>query len=163
MRTIYNSSPDIDIDEARAEFTENHDREPKDDNELFECLDEESEFYYYDEKANLDLRLPGKVLAIADLGFWDGRRPGYKVMGSNLNEVLHGFDCDDIHVYCDGYNVRSDACHHDGVHHITFRLVPDGIDAEKLIEAIYWGKHTPAMVRRYTRSLRPYVAEIYGW
>ena len=35
--------------------------------------------YFHDEQANLNIPTEGRIIAIADLGLWDGRRMGYKL------------------------------------------------------------------------------------
>ncbi len=116
--------------------------------------------YLGDERMNLSRQLPGRVVCIADLGLWNGRRSGYRVLGTNLNSI---FDVTISEMYCDAYNVCGTECHHDGTNYYTFRLIPDGVDATRLLDAIYDGEATSELIRRYTRSLRPYVSFVYGW
>lgn len=35
--------------------------------------------YFYDEQMNLNIPTEGRIIAIADLGLWNGRRTGYKL------------------------------------------------------------------------------------
>ena len=44
--------------------------------------------HFDDEQSNLFKILDGRILCIADMGLWNGRRTGYKILGNNLNEVL---------------------------------------------------------------------------
>jgi hypothetical protein len=129
-----------------------------------------SEYFYNDiwdiydcEKANLNKTLPNKIIAIADMGLWDGRRSGYQVFGNNLNEVLYSGNCDDIYVYCDRYDVCSVMAHHDGRHYVTYRMVKDGVDIDNFLDKVYNGTYTKKDITRYTKSLRPYVKAVYGW
>ena len=80
-------------------------------------------------------------------------------MGDNLNEVLYFGNCDDLYVYCDRYDVCSVMAHHDGRHYVTYRMIKEGVDEDKVIDKILKGED----VSRYTTSLRPFVKEIYGW
>ena len=116
-----------------------------------------------DERTNLNKNLGRKILAIADLGLWSGRKSGYKLLGTNLNEILDFFDCDDIKVYDNETDVCSTATHHDGTNYITFRLVKDDVDIDELTAKIYAGTHTQEDIEKYTDSLSPFVQEIYGW
>lgn len=171
-RMIWDSRPDLskeDIAYIRADMKE---MEVEGADSL---TDEEVEAYYlnninpdyYDgERSNLDRELPGTVIAIADLGLWQGRRSGYRILGSNLNDVLlsHVNGASELSVYGDGYNIRADEAHHDGTNHYMYRMMIPGKDASPLLNALYEGKDVPkAMLNRYTRSLYPYVARVYGW
>lgn len=122
---------------------------------------------YYDcEKMNLDQILPGQVLVIADLGLWNGRRQGYRVMGNNLNDILksHVNGASDMCIFGDGYNVRADESHHDGENHYMYRLIRSDKNPQPLLDAIYAGREiSSALLNRYTKSVFPYVANIYGW
>lgn len=64
----------------------------------------------------------------------------------------------------DGFNVCRKASHHDGTNHIMFREVRPDVDIEKLFDKIYNNEPiSKATLNRYTRSLRRYVKQIYGW
>lgn len=39
-----------------------------------------------DEKENLDIKTDHPILVIADLGLWNGRRPGYKILPSRKGD-----------------------------------------------------------------------------
>jgi hypothetical protein len=97
------------------------------------------------------------------LGLWNGRKSGYKLLGTNLNEILDFFSCDDIKVYDNETDVCSTASHHDGLNYITFRLVKDDVDIDELTAKIYAEKYTQEDIEKYTDSLSPFVQEIYGW
>lgn len=133
-----------------------------DEDERYRKAHEMNSDYLDDARINLDIELPGTILAIADMGLWNGRLPGYKGIGNNLRGIFYN-NYDDMEFYCDAYNLKSTGWHHDGTNYIEYRLIPDGVDADKLKQAIYDGTHTREMIRRYTRSLRPYVAKVYGW
>ena len=107
-------------------------------------------------RGRLDKKLPGRILCVADLGLWNGRHSGYRVLGSNLNSIL---SVAATTFAFDAHSLIGEEIHHDGTNYYTFKLIPDGVDAQPLLDAIYYGKATPKMIRRYTRSLRKYVAE----
>lgn len=120
--------------------------------------------YLYDERANLDMTLPCPILVIADLGLWNGRRTGYKITGKNLNDIFDVGDVDDAEFWCDRYNVRGKGSHHDGTNYYTMRMLKEGSNYQNLLDAIYLGKPISSkMLSKYTTSLRPYVAKVYGW
>lgn len=115
-----------------------------------------------DERMNLDKRIDGVVMAFADLGFWNGRRLGYKILGHNINGIFNVSE-DDNEWYGDGFNIRGNLTHHDGTHHVLYRVAKDIDEAEHIGELIFNREIDEVGFRKKTRSLYPYVAEIYGW
>ena len=111
---------------------------------------------YYATRANFNIELDNNIVVIADLGLWNGRRSGYKVIGTNLNDTLRSFiDCaSELEFYTDGYNYCATEYHHDGTNHYIFRVLKDGVDAEKL------GNYKDIM--KYTKSLKNVVNNVYG-
>jgi hypothetical protein len=128
--------------------------------EVYDRIDMEFE----DEESNLYKQLDGRILAIASMGLWNGRKSGYKILGNNLNEVLtSSIGCDEKEVYCDAYNVYAEGYHHDGRNHVEFREIREDRNIENLLDKIYSGKEvTRREMNYYTRSLRPYIKSIYG-
>jgi ribosomal protein L20A (L18A) len=120
--------------------------------------------YFDDERLNLDKKLDGRILCIADMGLWNGRRSGYMILGNNLNEVLTcGIGCDEKEVYCDGRNVLAKGYHHDGRNYVEFREIREDRNIENLLTKLYNNEEvTRKEINYYTRSLRPYVKQIYG-
>lgn len=41
-----------------------------------------------DEISNLDMFLEGNILLIADLGLWNGRKSGYRIIDNNVGNIL---------------------------------------------------------------------------
>lgn len=115
-----------------------------------------------DERINLDKQIDGVVIAFADLGLWNGRRQGYKILGHNINGIFNVSE-DDNEWYGDGFNIRGSLTHHDGTHYVLYRVAKDMDEAERIGEMIYNREIDEAGFRKKTRSLYPYVAEIYGW
>ena len=120
--------------------------------------------YFDDEKSNLFRILDGRILCIADMGLWNGRRTGYKILGNNLNEILTaGIGCDEKEIYCDGRNVLATGYHHDGRNHVEFREIREDRNIENLTDKLYSGQPiTRREINYYTKSLRPYIKSIYG-
>jgi hypothetical protein len=115
--------------------------------------------FYDDARLNLNKLLPNNIIALGEVGVWTGNYRGGKVLGNNLNDILYSGDCDDISVTYDGFNVHSVLAHHDGRHHMTYRMVKEGYDADDLLNKyVYEGKD----IMRYTTSLVPYIKKIYG-
>lgn len=151
-------------DEARAAYEECKREHLEDegykvsDREWAEVVND----YLSDERMNLDKPVNGIIIAFADLGLWRGRRQGFKILGQNINDIFSVTE-DDNEWYGDGYNVRGRLSHHDGTHHILYRVAKDREDAERIAEQIFNLEIDEAGFRKRTRSLYPYVAEIYGW
>jgi hypothetical protein len=173
MKRIIWSNTDLEIDDdwkaAYKEFLEinNMDVPLKIDDydvEVYMC--ETNDMYLDDERMNLDKTLDGRILVIADLGLWDGRKQGYKILGKNLNNIFdinsRGFDYAEF--YGDGYNIKAIEHHHDGTNYYEYRVIREDRDIDKLLNAIYNGEEvTRKKINYYTKSLYKDVAKIYGW
>ena len=135
------------------------------DDDKWQMVWNELQFWFDAEVGNLNKRLTTEVIAIADLGLWDGRRSGYKILGNNLNDIFNVTEDYNIWTY-DRYNVRGKLIHHDGTNYVLYRAFKDGLTEEQkehFCDAIYHGKCNERMISRYTRSLVPDVAEVYGF
>lgn len=164
MKQIIWSSEDRLDDNARERYQE-FQREVQDDN-TYIVSDEEwaDEVYGYldDERHNLNKHIDGVIMVFADLGLWYGRRQGYQILGSNIADILHS-QCDEAEWYGDGYNIRGRVIHHDGTNYVLYRIAKDRDEAERIAAKIYSGEIDEEGFRRRTRSLYPYVADVYGW
>lgn len=167
IRTIYNDNIDFseeNIEQAKQTLKEYYDEEDVTDEQAEQFLYSENQADFECECSNLDKELDNRIIAIADLGLWDGRRTGYKLCSNNLNEVMFTGNEDYNHIYYDGYNVCKKACHHDGTNYITFRELRPNVDIEKFTDMLYNGEYVSKQtLNRYTKSLRKYVKEVYGW
>ena len=159
-RIIWTSETNI---EDYREFFEEQDITSED--EQYECLYEMNRIWLENERMNLDIKLEENIVILADLGLWFGRRDGYKEIGNNISKVLYTND-DYITWYVDRYDMRGDGAHHDGNNHYLYRVWKNGItDTQKENFLSKWasGKATRKDITRYTKSLRPYIANVYGW
>lgn len=166
-RIIFDNT-NVNEDDYKNEFLawcnlNNYDPEEKD---LDEFIQDELDIWLEDEHVNLNEPC-GDILVIADLGFWDGRRNGYKILKTRkvngIFDVL-GRDYSYFKFYCDRYNVKAELHHHDGTHYITFYEVREGKNIQPLLNRIYEGEEvTNKEIGRYCKSLRPKIAKIYGW
>jgi len=136
-----------------------------------EITDEEitPEYYHfcrendlYDERANLNKEVDGYIVAFANLSLWSGRVNGAKLIGTNVKDILCS-DCDYATWFCDPYNVKCESIHHDGTNYILYRVAKDKETAERLEVKIALHDMTEEEFRRATKSLRPYIAQTYGW
>ena len=118
--------------------------------------------YLYDERANLHKNANGRILVIADLGLWDGRVKGYKILSENIADILYS-DCDYVEWYSDGKNIKATAHHHDGTNYYTYRVIREDRNIDALLTAIRKGTASNHQIGYYTESLHPYIAKVYGW
>lgn len=125
----------------------------------------ENNFYLDDEKSNLNLLVPGVIVYFGKLGLWDGVHTTAGKIGSNIklifDPICNGIEDSDY--YCDKYNCRANLYHHDGTNRILFRYIARD-KYKRLLEDVANGKITDehAFMRR-TKSIRPYIANVYGW
>ena len=131
--------------------------------EVWEEIYSDIEMSYDAEKCNLNRELDGKVLCIASLGLWDGRKSGYRIMARNLNSILNVAQGDYYKVYADRYNVRATDPHHDGTNYYEFRELREDRNYDKLLNKLYNNEEVSrAEIYYYTKSLRPRIKEVYG-
>lgn len=150
-------------DEARREYQKSQREFLEDDGYTVsdEEWEEEVSQYLNDERYNLNKEVDGVIIAFADIGRWNGRRKGYKLMGHNVANILRSNY--DAEWYGDTYNIRGTMRHHDGTNYILYRVAKDEETAQRIANKIYEGEIDETQFRRITRSLYPYVAEVYGW
>lgn len=165
-RVIWSNEEGYDPEEVRQQIAHDLGKSIEDvsDEEVYTEIDFQRDLWMSDERANLDKPLDGRILVIADLGLWNGRRSGYRLTNDrNLNGVLGVCQYDFQTVYFNGYDVCATDTHHDGTNRYTMRLVRDGVDVDPLLDALYDGTADAAMIDRYTESLGPDVCGVYGW
>ena len=134
-----------------------------------EQIQEECNFldstWFDDEKSELARVSEGNVIAIADVGRWNGRVTGYKELNS-LEDVLYS-SCDYERLYVDSNgDMRKDESHHDGNNSILYRYWKEGIteqQRENFLNKVYNGECTRADITRYTRKAGIGIANAYGW
>lgn len=109
-RHIIWSNLSLDVDdwrEAYKEFLEANelDADPNDENGLYEYMVETNDEYLTDERLNLNVRLSQPIIVIGDLGLWNGRRSGYKMIDSgNIKDCLFS-DTDYTEWYVDMFGI----------------------------------------------------------
>lgn len=166
-RVIWSSDVDT-SDEAVQAFIEETEDQELSSYDVIQAMYDNNAAWLSDERVNLDIATRNPILVIADLGLWNGRRAGYRVLNTqNINGIFDVGFGDTVTFYADAYNVKCDDIHHDGTNYYLFReLVGDEAQCAPLLNAIYEGKHIgeiKAKIRRYSRSLLPCVADVYGW
>ena len=141
-----------------------------DANDLYMEAYQINDDYFIDELNNLDdLSADADIIAIADLGLWNGRVTGYKELNTDrIADCLKEWSGNDyITFYVDQYkNLRSSGYHHDGSNYTLFRSwKPETSDEqrENFLYKIYQGKATSRDITRYTERIGDKIAAVYGW
>ena len=168
------SNYDLNLQDWIEDLKENHkDCEIDDSNwteEMFrQGMIDYNYMYFGDEKCNLNIPTEGRIIEIADIGLWNGRRTGYNLLNEyNINTCLNfKSDCDYAEWWVDSHNnLRSRQTHHDGTHYILYREVKPEITSDQLDNfcwKLYNGKATSKDITKYTRALGKHVRNVYGW
>lgn len=147
------------FEEERAQLIEEYGTEPSED-ELLERVYGINNVYLEDERDNFS-KIYGTFIAFA----WRGVRKGHRLFeNTTMDKLLYciGGSIEDAEWFVDQYDMKSIQRHHDGTNYITFREVKSGVPD------IFWNKLengdlTKKDISRYTKSLKHYAKEIYGW
>ena len=159
MKTLYTNM--VNVDEYVTENPELFDEELT-WNERIESAWEVLNNVYWDdfERELQGTTVDGSaILAIADLGRWNGRFQGYRVIHSSniLSCLSDAGSYDYVTFYTDkAGDFRMDGVHHDGKDYITYREVKETTtegQLDKLTQKIYDGEATRADITRYTRGI----------
>ena len=169
MKRIIWSNRNLDIEdwrEAYEEFLEMNDIEKEviTDTDIYDFMHETNADYLDDERMNLNVETEGRILIIANLGLWHGRKPGYRILSNrNVNAILF-YNYDYAEFYGEGKDIRGIEDHHDGTNTYLYREIREDRNIDNLLEAIYSGEEISRQkLNYYTKSLYPYVAKVYGW
>ena len=137
-----------------------------DEDNLYDIASDLNNIYLEYERVNLDIDIPSGIIAIADLGLWFGRRTGYKEIGDNISNCLY-YNTDEAEFWVDSHGVfHASMSHHDCTNFVVFKAWKDGVtdeQKENMLDALYCGKCTERMLRRYTRNIGGDIAKVYGW
>ena len=123
--------------------------------------------YLDDDCCNLNIKLNGPILVIADIGRWNRRFSGYKEIESgNISDCLYT-DMDYATWYVDkNGDLRCTAIHHDGRNYYLYRAFKDDAtesQIERLQEKLYAGTATRQDITRVTKRLGDDIGAVYGW
>ena len=139
------------------------------ESKFYEEMVEANDLYLEDEKSNLNCPTEGRIIEIADVGLWDGRRTGYNLLNEYNIKACLNFkqDCEYAEWWVDSHNnLRSRQSHHDGTHFILYREVKPEISSDQLDNfcwKLYRGKATSKDITKYTRAIGKQVRNVYGW
>lgn len=156
IKTIWNEDDFIDVDDIRDDYPDSSDRE------LEEIANELHYGYLEDEKANLNIEVPGIIVCFGDIGRWNGRFSGYKPVGTNVADILRPLA--DSNSYCHWYldvdtdDICGKEAHHDATNYYTYREVTteDLQLAEEQDHPVDW-------LKERSKSISSYVKNVYGW
>lgn len=149
-----------DYDEWEKSMREDY---PDEEEDLsYESYQDDCAIWLDDERCNLNIEVEGYIVGYASLGLWNGGYNAAAIIGTNVKDILSS-ECDYLDWYADRYNVRCKAIHHDGTNYYLYRVAKTREEAERLVKAIFYHGMTEEQFRKRTKSLRPYVAEVYGW
>ena len=162
---------DLDLEDWKEGLLENRELNELptdvDDDTLTEEMYELNANYLDDERMNLNIYTQGRIVCIADIGLWNGRRLGYKLYGHNIGECLEFFgSCDYADFYVDRYDFRCKQTHHDASTYAVFRELKPNLSSDQVnnfLWEIYQGKVTQKDITRYTNSLKERIKKVYGW
>ena len=160
--TLWSSDIDLkDWEEDIKEYMPN-----ASEHEIYEEVVRVNDSYLEDLRASFNKRLTERIVVIADLGLWNGRKKGYKLLSNNLRDCFYG-DTESAEWYVDGYNDLCCTCHHhDGTNHLLYRVFKDNLSdytKENFLYKISQGVVTRQDITRYTTGLGKYFKEYYGW
>lgn len=143
-----------------------YDIEPGDESSAWELAHEWNDENLQDETTNLNVEV-GTIIVFANLGLWNGRHTAYKTLKSgNLKDCLSVCCGDYIEWFVDdsGDVIVRDT-HHDGTNVYTFRALRKLTDTqiENFYDKLDYEGVDSKTIKRYTRRLGDYVANVYGW
>ena len=166
MEHIIWSNFDVNVADY-ADFLQEEYPEVTDPNEQYELCCEMNANYLDNERDNLDIELLHPIICIADLGRWNCRRMGYKMLeSSNIADCLYDPECDYCTWYVDRFNdLRFTGTHHDGTNYYLYRELRDLSDKqmENFLDKLHTGRLTRRDIRRYTTSIGSHIQKVYGW
>ena len=123
--------------------------------------------YLDDERANLNIQCGDDILAIGDIGRWNGRRMGYKTIESGKISDCLSSECDYAEWYVDREGeFRGKEIHHDGTNYIYYRKFKESADYDdraELMDQIYRGVAKQEDIDRLTEKLGEQIGAVYGW
>ena len=170
-RHIIWSNVNLDLDDWRDDMKEQlaengYSPDEITEDRLHEEMLETNSSYLDDERVNLNIQEAQPIIVIADLGRWNGRFQGYKMIESgNIKDCLYS-ETDYSEWYVDKLgDLCADAIHHDGTNHYLYRAFKDGTTPEQiehLQDKIYLGVATRSDITRVTKRLGDDIGKVYG-
>jgi len=149
------------IDDLREEYPD------LGEDELIQKMYEINAEYLGDERDNLNIQCGSEIIVFGDIGRWNGRVCGYKIIESgNIRDCLYS-DCDMNEWYVDrNGDLCSTQIHHDGRNYLYYRKFKDGLSVDErddFLDKFCDGKATQKDIDRVTDKIGIIVAQVYGW
>ena len=135
------------------------------DEEVMGILEDNVSLDWDDLKVNLNRPTSNQILVIAKIKLWNTTRNAVKVLdASNLADILSSHSYNAIY-YCDNGDVFCDDAHNDGTNVYRFREITcSEKKIGRLCKAIIAGDpNIDELIGSCTKSLYPYISEIFGW
>lgn len=159
----------VNVEEWEQDFREcfNLKKEETIQNDVFyPWIEDTLAAYLDDEKFNLNIETENPIVCIANLGLWNGKRIAVAELSCNINSIFNCkyYDSTEI-AYC-GKDIQAETSHHDGTNHYLFREMKAGRSLINFFErfvAADTEEERNRLIKSYTRSIAPYVKEVYGW
>lgn len=160
-KEIYNTEININewefYQEDYPEITRYEDR--------IDFLSDSKQLEYNDLMTNFNIQLDNPILIIGNLELYYGQKNYCSLINSkNIKDIFKScinYDCASWEY--SNYNVYSKQQHHDGVNYYEYREVKNMSNIDIFINKIQSGeKITRSMINYYTKSLQPYIIDVYG-
>ena len=121
-----------DKQEAKENFFEVNGYEPEDEYELHKFINNMNSEYLYDEQMNIEAyekwHEQKYYIILADVGLWNGRFEGGKVIKGLWNAITSCFE-DYNEIYQEDMLLKVKAIHHDGTNYYEIReITPRGLE-----------------------------------
>ena len=158
-RVIFDSEA-YTYEEAKKFLIEDQGIENPTDDEIYNEIEECNCIAFKDDRfefATRDKHIEGTVIAVANVGLWNGRKDGIKVLQGFEDVMDFMTRYDEFKIYIDRYNIKGIGHHHDGTDYLTFREVHPRYFRDD-IEDIFlsYDGDVDRFVKNCTRSLRKY-------
>ena len=149
------------IDDLKADYPD------LSEEEHYAMMVERNNEFLSDERANLNVQCGDDILAVGDIGRWNGRRMGYKTIESGKISDCLSSECDYAEWYVDREGeFRGKEIHHDGTNYIYYRKFKESADYDdraELMDQIYRGVAKQEDIDRLTEKLGETIGAVYGW
>lgn len=160
-KTILTDNFGKEVEVTREEYLKN-----LSDDEIYNECFVMNAFWYEDVKSELERVDTGECLiAIADVGFWNGRKSMCKEFNS-LTDCLSTRD-DNLELYVDfNGDLRRRTSNHDASSYVLFRYWKKGIterQKENFKCKVFCNNYTKKDIARYTHKVGIEIADNFGW
>ena len=137
------------------------------DEALYDEIIEANDIDFEDLRLKLDIVLSRPIIILGDIGRWDGRCHGYKMVDCGNVKDCFRFETDEMTwgIDCNG-DLVAKGTDHDGTSFYRYRAFKESCsddDIEDFQDILYYGKCTEGDIEKYTVRLGDAIAKIYGF